>query len=68
MLEPSDFEPRVPTAADGQKLQVLWAERLVTQTYNKAQKEAWSLWIRIGSGVVILLGAITSFWTAFHGR
>jgi len=58
-----DFEPRVPTARDGQKLDFLWAKHI----FIEAQKGAWAFWIKIGSSGLVGLAAAVSLWTITHG-
>jgi len=58
-----DFEPRIPSAVDGQKLQFLWAKHI----FIEAQKAAWAFWVKIGSAVILAWAAAVSIWTALHG-
>jgi hypothetical protein len=58
-----DFEVRLPSAQDGQRLRFLWARYLL----GEAQKKAWILWVKVGCSIVIAFATVASVWMTSHG-
>jgi hypothetical protein len=62
-MKVEDFDSGTLTAQDGQKLRFLWAKHL----FQEAQRAAWVFWFKIGSTLVVALGAALAIWTTIHG-
>lgn len=54
----ADWEPH-----ERAQHRLLWTERLI----DKAQKEAWALWMRVLYGLIAASGILAGLWTFLHG-